>query len=74
MTGPMTAMLVVVAMLAGCSGAEQGVPGETPEESAALNAAAEMLDTSPDSMAVHEGVPLETESNGSGAAGDNSAR
>ena len=52
--------------LAGCGGseAEQGAGGVTAEESQQLNEAAEMLDASPDSLAVTEGAEL-----GNGEAG-----
>jgi hypothetical protein len=49
------AMALAIA-LSGCGGGDQG--GVTPEESAGLNNAAEMLDASPDSLVAGEETPL----------------
>ncbi len=50
-------------LVAGCGQAqEDGVGGVTAEEAAALNNAAEMLDTSPDSLAAPEDETLVEES------------
>ena len=55
-----------VLALAGCGGGqeEQGAGGVTAEESQQLNEAVDMLDASPDSLAVTEGAEL-----GNGEAG-----
>lgn len=65
----MLGLAAAAAMLAvgGCSGGEeeQGAGGVTAEESQQLNEAAEMLDASPDSLAVDENAEL---GNGEAAA------
>jgi hypothetical protein len=55
--------LAVCGLLAACGGSDEAaVGGVSAEEAAQLNNAAEMLDTSPDSMVAPEDMPLETES------------
>ena len=48
--------------LAAC-GRDEGVKNQSGEEAAQLDNAAEMLDASPDSLAVPENAPIEMESN-----------
>jgi hypothetical protein len=48
--------------LAAC-GRDEGVQNQSSEEAAQLDNAAEMLDASPDSLAVPENAPIEMESN-----------
>ena len=58
------AVAAVLLALGACGGQEEGAGGVTQEESRELNEAAEMLDASPDSLAVTEGAEL-----GNGDAG-----
>ena len=55
--GLIVAACVAVAALAACSG-EKSENAVTPEESAGLNNAADMLDASPDSLVANDEVPL----------------
>jgi hypothetical protein len=64
-------VLAALMLLTACGGDNPtGVNGTSAEEAAQLNNAAEMLDASPDSMAAPEDMPLETESNQGGVAGN----
>jgi len=49
-------ILASAALLAGCGSGQEG--GVTPEEAQALDNAAELLDTSPDSLVPSEDMPL----------------
>jgi hypothetical protein len=54
------AALAALGLLTACGGGDEQEPGGvTPEESAALNNAAEMLDASPDSLTAPEDMPLD---------------
>jgi hypothetical protein len=64
--------LSTLALLAGCGsgGGNETLGGVSKEEAAQLDNAAEMLDASPDSLTAPENMPLDTESNSGGAAGN----
>ena len=55
--GLIVAACVAVATLGACSG-DKSENAVTPEESAGLNNAADMLDTSPDSLVANDEAPL----------------
>lgn len=58
--------LASLALVSACGGGDEAaVGGVSAEEAAQLNNAAEMLDTSPDSMTAPEDMPLEAESGNS---------
>ncbi|MGE5722260.1 MAG: hypothetical protein ACM3YM_07340 [Sphingomonadales bacterium] len=52
------ALLAAAAALGGCGNKDQSDGGVTPEESAGLNNAADMLDTAPDSLTAADQTPL----------------
>lgn len=52
------ALLAAAAALGGCGNRDQSDGSVTPEESAGLNNAADMLDTAPDSLTAADQTPL----------------
>lgn len=65
----LTTIAVATLLPAAACGRDGGVQNQSADEAAQLDNAAEMLDASPDSLAVPENAPLEMESN----SGENAA-